>query len=180
MEEYNFDNINRISIIGGPGTGKSTLANNLGKELNLPVCHIDSIHHLENWKVRDKEERDAIILDKIRELKWIMDGTYKHTLEKRIERSDIVIFLNYSRLARVRGILSRYIKNKGKEKPEIPGCREQMNLEFIKHAFNWEKERLNLIKDVLEKNKDKEIIIFKTRRKLNKWYKKQFNKKIEV
>ena len=27
--------MNRISIIGGSGTGKTTLANNLGKQLNL-------------------------------------------------------------------------------------------------------------------------------------------------
>ena len=148
--------------------------------MNLPVCHIDGIHHLKNWKIRDKEERDEIILNKIKEPKWIMDGTYKHTLEKRIQNSDMVIFLNYSKLARVKGILSRYIKNKGKEKPEIPGCKEQMGFKFIKHAFNWEKERLDLINEILEKNKDKKIIIFKTRRKLNKWYKKQFNKKIEV
>ena len=39
-------NISKIAIIGGPGTGKSTLANNLGKELNLPICHLDGIHHL--------------------------------------------------------------------------------------------------------------------------------------
>lgn len=40
----------RICIIGGSGTGKTTLSNNLSKELNLPVYHIDGIHHLENWK----------------------------------------------------------------------------------------------------------------------------------
>jgi len=180
LKDNNFSNINRISIIGGPGTGKSTLANNLGKELNLPVCHIDGIHHLENWKVRDKEERDEIILNKIKEPKWIMDGTYKHTLEKRIENSDMVIFLNFSKTARVKGILSRYIKNKGKEKSEIPGCKEQMNFKFIKQTLNWEKDRLKIVNEALEKNKNNKIIVFKTRRKLNKWYEKQFNKKIEV
>ena len=174
------ENIKRISIIGGPGTGKSTLAKNLGKELNLPIYHIDGIHHLENWKVRDKEERDEIILNKIKEPKWIMDGTYKHTLEKRIENSDMVIFLNFSKTARVKGILSRYIKNKGKEKSEIPGCKEQMNFKFIKQTLNWEKDRLKIVNEALEKNKNNKIIVFKTRRKLNKWYEKQFNKKIEV
>ena len=57
-------NISKIAIIGGPGTGKSTLANNLGKELNLPICHLDGIHHLANWVPRHKEERDKIILEK--------------------------------------------------------------------------------------------------------------------
>ena len=52
---------NKISIIGGSGTGKTTLAENLGKKLNLPVCHIDGIHHLPNWQIRDKDERDKIM-----------------------------------------------------------------------------------------------------------------------
>lgn len=53
--------MNRISIIGGSGTGKTTLANNLGKQLNLPVYHIDGINYLDNWQERDKGERDKII-----------------------------------------------------------------------------------------------------------------------
>ena len=87
--------ISRIAIIGGPGTGKSTLANNLGKELNLPIYHLDGIHHLANWVPRDKEERDKIILEKTQEPKWIIDGTYKATLEERVKKADLIIFLNF-------------------------------------------------------------------------------------
>ena len=76
--------MNRVCIIGGSGTGKTTLANNLGKDLNLPIYHIDGIHHLKNWEIRDKEERDKIILEKINEEKWIMDGTYHSTLKIRL------------------------------------------------------------------------------------------------
>lgn len=65
----------RICIIGGSGNGKTTLSNNLSKELNLPVYHIDGIHHLENWKKRDKEERDRLILERASEEKWIIEGS---------------------------------------------------------------------------------------------------------
>lgn len=172
--------VNKISIIGGPGTGKSTLANNIGKELNLPIYHLDAIHHLENWEVRDSKERDKIILEKIEEERWIIDGTYKSTLEARVKKSDMIIFLNYSTIARLKGVFSRYLKNRGKEKPEIPGCKERMNWQFLKLVINWEKGRKKLIEEVLEKNKDKNIIIFKNRRKLNKWYNEKFGKRIEI
>lgn len=174
------ENIYRISIIGGPGTGKSTLANNLGKDLNLPVYHLDGIHHLENWKERDKEERDKIIIDKLDKPKWIMDGTYKSTLEKRVKASDLIIFLNYSTVARLKGILSRYFKNRGKEKVDIPGCKERMTWKFLKFTIIWNKTRGNTIKDVLDKIQDKKIIIFENRRTLNKWYENKFNKRIEI
>lgn len=173
-------NVNKISIVGGPGTGKTTLAENLGKKLNLPVYHIDGIHHLENWQKRDTDERDKIILDKISTSEWIMDGTYKSTLEERVENSDMVIFLNYSKLARVKGILSRYIKHRGEEKPEIPGCKEKMDFEFIKFTMNWDKTKKELVYKALEKNQNKKIIIFKNRKKLNKWYEEEFGNKIEV
>lgn len=168
-----------ICIIGGPGTGKSTLANNLGKELNLPVYHLDAIHHLENWKARDSKERDRIILEKLKEPKWIMDGTYKSTLEARVKESDMILFLDYSNIAKLKGIFSRYLKDRGKERPEIPGCKERMNLEFIKLTINWNKSKRNVVNKILENHTERKIMIFKNRRKLNKWYKKRFGKRIE-
>lgn len=174
------ENIIKISIIGGPGTGKSTLANNLGKEMNLPVYHLDGIHHLKNWVPRNKNERDRMILEKVQESMWVIDGTYTSTLKERIEVSDLVIFLNYSTVARLKGIFLRYIKNRGKEKPEIPGCKEKMDWEFIKRTIKWSKTKKKTINEILENYKYKNILVFYRRKKLNKWYEKEFNKKIEM
>lgn len=173
-------NVNKISIIGGPGSGKSTLATNLGKELNIPVCHIDSIHHLENWQVRDKQERDKIISEKISETKWIMDGTYRSTLETRIQNSDCVIFFDYSTIAKIKGILTRYFKNKGKEKPDIPGCKEKMSFTFLWFTVKWNYTKRKQVLATVERNNDREIIIFKNRKQLNKWYKEEFGKEIKL
>ena len=174
------ETMNRIVIIGGPGTGKTTLANNLGKELNIPVYHLDGINHLKDWQKRDAKERDKIVLEIISNSKWITDGTYKTTLKQRIDRSDLVIFLDYSAITRVRGIISRYLQLNGKEKPEIPGCKEQLNISFIKFAINWNKIKRKAVDEILEKKKDKNILIFKNRRMLNRWYRKILNKKIIV
>lgn len=173
-------NETRISIIGGPGTGKTTLTENIGKKLDYPIYHLDAFDHLENWKKRDKNDRDGIILKKIEEPKWVIDGTYKGTLEERVKKADMIIFLDYSTIARLKGILGRYFKDKGKERPEIPGCKEQMNFDFIKMTINWKRTKGNTIYEILERNKNKKILIFKNRRKLNKWYEKEFNRKIEV
>ncbi len=172
------ENVNKISIIGGSGTGKTTLANNLGKELNLPIYHIDRIHHLENWQIRDNAERDKIILDKVKEERWVMDGTYRSTLKTRLENSDLIIYLDYSSIAQVKGSLGRYIKNHGKEKPEIPGCKERMSFEFLLLVWNWRKNKRPAIIESLKNIDPNKVLIFKNRRKLNKWYYEQFNKKI--
>lgn len=168
----------RICIIGGSGTGKTTLANNLGNELNLPVYHIDGIHHLENWKIRDKNERDKIIIEKANEAKWIIDGTYRATLQQRFEKSDYIIYLDYSTFAQVIGVFKRFLKNHGKEKEEIPGCKERLEWQFLKAVINWRKDKRDEILQNINKVNQNKVHIFKNRKQLNKWYKTAFGKKI--
>ena len=174
------ENANKISIIGGSGTGKTTLSESLSKDLNMPVYHIDGIHHLKNWEIRKKEETDKIIHDIIKKDKWIIDGTYTKTLEDRVKVSDLIIYLDYSTIAQVKGAMGRFIKNHGKEKPEIPGCKEQMSFKFFMLVVKWRKNKRQFIIDTLENIDKNKVIIFKNRRKLNKWYKKEIGKKINV
>lgn len=169
----------RICIIGGSGTGKTTLANNLGKELNLPIYHIDGINYLDNWKTRDKAERDKIIIEKSNQSKWIIDGTYCSTLQQRLEKADYIIYLDYSTLAQVIGIMKRFLKNYGKEKEEIPGCKEQMNWEFFSFVINWRKNKRNEVLEKVNEVNQEKMLILHNRKQLNKWYKNTFNKKIE-
>ena len=102
---------NRISIVGGSGSGKSTLANILSEELKLPAVHLDAINYISNWVEIDKDERDKIISNKSAEDKWIIDGNYNKTLKERLDKADLVIWLDYSSFAHIRGVLKRIIKN---------------------------------------------------------------------
>ena len=170
----------KIAVIGGSGTGKTTLTTNLKEDLNLPVIHIDGIQHFENWKKRDNEERDKIILEKMNADSWIMDGTYTSTLKERIKQAELVIYLDYSRISQVTGVLKRYLKNPGKEKPEIPGCNEQMTWSFLKWVWNWRKNKRKIVLDAINEVKPSEILIFKSRRQLNKWYYNTFKHKMKI
>ena len=164
---------NRISIIGGAGTGKTTLSNLLSEKYNIPVTHIDGIHHLKNWQVRDKAERDKMILDIIEKEKWIIDGTYKDTIKQRLAKSDLIIWLDYSTFAQVKGILKRFFKNPGKEKPEIPGCNERLNLEFLKYVINYRKKKRHFVLNAIEGVDPSKVLVFTKQKDLNKWLKEQ-------
>lgn len=166
-------NWNRISIIGGPGTGKTTLSNELSKIYDIPAIHIDGIHHLENWQIRDKNERDNMILEIVEREKWIIDGTYKDTLKTRLEKSDLVIWLDYPTHMLLKGVIKRWIKGGGKEKAEIPGCKEQLTFTFLKYVSKYNKNKRKIIVDNMNGIDPNKVIIFKKQKDLNKWLKEQ-------
>ncbi len=167
---------NRIAIIGAPGTGKTTLANNLSEIYGIEAIHIDGIHHLPNWNLRDKEERDRMILEITNQEKWIIDGTYRSTLRARLEKADFIIWLDFSTLGQIRGIMQRYLKNKGVEKPEIPGCKEKMDKDFFTYVLRYNRTKRNSIVENLEGIDKDKILILKNRRQVNKWLEKEKDK----
>ena len=162
---------NRISIIGGSGTGKSTLCEILAKKLKLPAIHLDAINFNENWVEIDKKERDKIISAKTKEEKWIIDGNYNKTLKERLKRADLIIWLDYSTYMQLKGVLKRFLKTRNKERPEIPGCKERLNFNFIKYVITYnKKKRPEIIEMLKEVTKDK-VLIFKKQKDLNRWIK---------
>ena len=162
---------NRISIIGGSGSGKSNLCSILSKELNLPAIHLDGINFDSNWVEIDKSKRDNIIVNKALEDKWIIDGNYTKTLKNRLERADLIIWLDYSTFALLKGVLKRIFKSINKERPEIPGCKERFDFNFIKYVITYNKKKRYIIVENLADIPKEKILIFKNQKKLNKWLK---------
>ena len=92
----------------------------------------------------------------------------------------MVIYLDYSSFSQVKGVIKRAIMYRGKEREEIPGCKEKIDVNFIKYTWNWRKQKRDEVISNLEGEDESKIIIFKNRRKLNNWYKKEFSKKINL
>ena len=162
---------NRISIVGGSGSGKSTLCNILSKELGLPAIHLDAINYEPNWVEIDKTERDNIILSKAQDDKWVIDGNYNKSLKERFDKADLIIWLDYSTLKQLHGILKRYFTTRNSERPEIPGCKERLEPEFIKYVLTYNKKKRPVILDYLKDVPKEKILIFKYQKDLNAWLK---------
>lgn len=162
---------NRISIVGGSGSGKSTLCNILSKELNLPAIHLDGINFNPNWVEIDKTERDKIISSKALEDKWIIDGNYTKTLKQRLERADLIIWLDYSTFTLLKGIFKRFLQTRNKERLEIPGCKERINFTFIKYVATYNKKKRHIIEDYLKYIPEDKVLVFKKQKDLNNWLK---------
>ena len=162
---------NRISIVGGSGSGKSTLCNILSKELGLPAIHLDAINYEPNWVEIDKAERDNIILSKAQDDKWVIDGNYNKTLKERFDKADLIIWLDYSTLKQLHGILKRYFTTRNSERPEIPVCKERLETEFVKYVLTYNKKKRPVILDYLKDVPKEKVLIFKHQKDLNAWLK---------
>lgn len=169
---YYFDiKTSRISIIGGSGSGKSTLANILSKVLDIPAIHLDAINYNANWVEIDKHKRDEIISSKSKEDKWIIDGNYNKTLKERLDRANLIIWLDYSTFAHLKGVSKRIIKNFNKEKFELPGCKERLDFNFIKYVITYNKKNRPKVLELLNDVPDYKLLVFKKQKALNNWLK---------
>lgn len=163
----------KISILGYSGSGKSSLAKVLSKKYDLTTLHFDSIQFLENWKVRDKEEKMKIVENFLnKEKSWVLDGNYsKLYFDRRMEESDTIIFLLFNRFACLSRAYKRYKKYKNKTRPDMAeGCNEKFDLEFIKWILHdgRTKEVKDRYKNIINKYPDK-VIIIKNQRELDKY-----------
>ena len=166
----------RISIIGYSSSGKSTLAQNLGNILNIPVLHLDKVNFLPEWKERNKEESKKIVEDFIKNNnKFIIDGNYiKFVYDLRMKLSDKIIFLDFDRITCLFQAFQRYNKYKGKVRDSVTeGCYEKLDWDFIKWILfdGRNEERINRYNKIIEEYKDK-IIILKNRKEVDDFVEK--------
>lgn len=158
--------MDKIIIIGCPGSGKSTFVKKLNEKLKYPLYHLDLIWNKPDKTTISREEFD-IELEKIfKEDKWIMDGNYQRTLEKRLQHCDTVFLLDYSLETCLSGAQGRV----GVKREDMPWVEEDLNEEFKQKILDFSLDKLPVIYELLEKYKDgKEIIIFKSREDSDKY-----------
>lgn len=153
----------RIAIIGYSGSGKSTTAKILSKYAHLPVLHLDSVHFAPGWVERPDEECCAIVSAFIAQNRWVVDGNYsKICYEERLQRADTILFLNFNRFTCFFRAFRRYLKFRGKTRPDLgKGCPEKFDFEF----FSWllwrgrTQARRRRFEDITKHYKDKVLVI---------------------
>lgn len=155
-------------IIGCPGSGKSTFANKLRNITKLPLYHLDMIWHKEDRTTITKEEFDVKLSNLLEKDRWIIDGNYQRTLEMRLKECDTVFLMDYPLDICIAGVKSRV----GHKHDDLPWIEDNLDSEFKEKIVNFSKDKLPKIYDLLEKYKDKNIIIFHAREEADKYLKK--------
>ena len=69
--------LSRIAVIGCPGSGKTTLSNELGRILNRQVAHLDKVLWNPNWEMLPYDERKVIHDGLIAKDNWLIEAQSK-------------------------------------------------------------------------------------------------------
>jgi adenylate kinase family enzyme len=168
------DYMNRVLVLGSPGSGKSTLSQKLNRILNLPVIHLDKYFWKPNWVSTPNEEWDQIVVEFTNKDQWIIDGNYSRTIDNRINRADLIVFLDMPVLLCIYRVIKRRIIYHKKTRPDLnEECPEKLDWDFFKWVWNYRKRsRMRTITKLEQAQKEgRQVIILKTRRQVNEFIK---------
>lgn len=104
--------------------------------------------------------------------KWILDGNFNSTMEKRMTASDTIIFFDVPRIVCIYQIFKRVIKYRNKTRPDMgEGCPEKFDWEFLRWVWSFPKTVKPLIEERLERaGRGKNIVRFKSRAEVEKFF----------
>lgn len=159
----------RVLVIGCPGSGKTTLALELAQKTGLPLVHLDRLFWTDNWTEVPRAEFDKNLSAALQAPRWIIDGNYASTLPQRLAACDTVIYLDYSRLQCLRGVFTRVLRNHGKSRPDMGGnCPERFDWIFTKSVWTFNRQYRRKYHAIL-RDSNVNVHIFRRRREAAHW-----------
>ncbi|MBR5513853.1 MAG: adenylate kinase [Ruminococcus sp.] len=150
----------KIIVIGSPGAGKSKFARKLCSITGLPLHYLDMLWYKPDRTHVSREEFDEKLEEILDTAKWIIDGNYQRTLERRLQMCDTVFLLDYPLEQCLAGAEERV----GVKREEMPWVEESFDDDFRQWIIDFPQIQLPQIYSLLFQYKQgRDIIILKSR-----------------
>ena len=85
----------RIAVVGGSGSGKTTVARRLAELHDLQYVELDALFWGPNWTECPRDEFRTRVEDAVSGDAWVTDGNYtRHLGDLVLERAELVVWLD--------------------------------------------------------------------------------------
>lgn len=159
----------RVLVIGPGGSGKSTLSRRLAAIFSLPLINLDAEYWHSGWVETPPDQWAERVDELIARDRWVMDGNYGGTMEARLKRAEMVVFMDLKRRVYLTSALWRSMRHHGQTRPDMsPGCPERFNWEFTRYLWRFKHHSRHRIVRRLD-GFDGRLVVLKTRREANEW-----------
>lgn len=124
-------------VYGVTGSGKTTLARQLGERTGLPWHAVDDLTWNRPWIPVPEDEQRRRIAAICAGDAWILDHAYGRWLDLVLDRVDLIIGLDYPRLLSLGRLVRRCLVNVIKKVPTCNGNLETWRTMFRRDSIIW-------------------------------------------
>jgi|GEM_PF-1989032 len=119
----------RIYIVGGPGSGKTTLAVSLSRELGVPLLRLDDVwvrsyeHERTDTRVTPaaRQFREELVAEYTGRDAWVIEGAEPPFLEAFAEASDLIVWCDVSFTRAAARMIRRHLLAELRRDNRYPG-----------------------------------------------------------
>jgi len=167
--------VKRIFILGTVGSGKTSLARELSRKLNIEHYDLDDIFWTKKFnKKRNEKQRDKLLKNIICKKKWIIEGVYTDWIDEGIKKGDVIIILDipfrslFYRITK-RTLKKEKSKQKGQEKYK-ENWRDFLGLIKAAKRYKINSGAYYKHKKIIDKHKVN-FVILRSKKQINKFLK---------
>ena len=123
----------RVSLVGLPGSGKTTVGRRLAGSLGVPFIELDAIFHQPGWQDLPRDEFRARITEATAVDGWVVDGNYGAVRDLLWDRADTVVWIDLPRATVMRQVVVRTLRRTLTREKLWNGNREPLS-----NLYRWD------------------------------------------
>jgi len=103
------DSVQRVSVVGTSGSGKTAVSSELAARLGLPHFELDATYHRPSWNELPLGDFRAEVARLVAADAWVVDGNYSAIQDLVWSRADTVVWIDLPRSLVMRRIIRRSV-----------------------------------------------------------------------
>ena len=133
--------MHRVSVVGIPGSGKTTVGRRLAASFGVPFVELDSIFHQPGWVELPVDDFRKRVTEALTAPAWVVDGNYSAVRDLVWQRADTVVWLDLPRRRVMYRIILRTVRRALTRERLWNGNREPLSnfyrLDPAKNIIRW-------------------------------------------